>query len=292
MPLVVNNDHVSGSHAGVPEDKEQPRVNFRPPVSLSTWIAVWIARFGVHSTVTTDRGSQLEAHLFAALLALLGTTRIRTTSYRPSANGLVEGFHRQLKAAIMAHETLNHWATVLPVVLLGIRGTLKPDIACSPAELVYDTTLRLPAGFFEPSTAPATDPRSLLHDLHQTFAGLRRTPTRASSSRMPYVLQQLATAMHVFLHSGAVRKSLQQQPYSGPHPVLRRGDKFYAISINGKPDNVSVDRLKPAFTELSRLEAALLFTAHPEPSPSAYPSHTVSNVMTLEPPWKDWTTVL
>lgn len=36
------------------------------------------------------------------------------------------------------------WAEALPVVMLGLRATLKPDINATPAQLVFGTTPRLP----------------------------------------------------------------------------------------------------------------------------------------------------
>ncbi|TNN12841.1 hypothetical protein EWB00_003366, partial [Schistosoma japonicum] len=39
------------------------------------------------------------------------------------------------------------WIDALPLVLLGIRSTVKEDVRCSVAELVYGTTLRLPGEF-------------------------------------------------------------------------------------------------------------------------------------------------
>ncbi|KAG8173698.1 hypothetical protein JTE90_007487 [Oedothorax gibbosus] len=46
---------------------------------------------------------------------LLGVRRIRTTSYHPISNGLVERMHRQLKAAIKCHAT-DRWTDTLPTV--------------------------------------------------------------------------------------------------------------------------------------------------------------------------------
>ncbi|XP_064462629.1 uncharacterized protein LOC135373341 [Ornithodoros turicata] len=190
-------------------------------------------------------------------------------------------FHRQLKAALMAHENPTRWASLLPVVLLGIRTTLKTDIGCSSAELVYGTALRLPTDFFchsEPSTISHS---SYLENLQRIFHDVRPTPTRASPSRQPFVPQLLSTASHVFLRRDAVRRPLQQ-PYSGPHPVLQRADKFFKISVNGKPDSVSVDRLKPAFTKpplssfpLSALAPSPL-PAHHAPDSSTAPKKRVS----------------
>ena len=56
-------------------------------------------------------------------------------------------FHRQLKAAIMAHESPNPWTTTLPAVLLGVRSAVKELLGRSSAEMIYGTTLRLPGEF-------------------------------------------------------------------------------------------------------------------------------------------------
>lgn len=123
-------------------------------VVAKAFVNGWISRFGVPSTVTTDRGRQFESALWQELMQLLGSTRCRTTAYHPSANGLVERLHRQLKASLKAQPDTTKWAEALPLVLLGIRSALKTDLKCSIAELVYGTTLRLPGDFFEASISP------------------------------------------------------------------------------------------------------------------------------------------
>nr|XP_050029947.1 uncharacterized protein LOC126525987 [Dermacentor andersoni] len=143
----------------------------------------WLCRFGAPSSITTDRGSQFESALFASLTKLIGASRIRTTAYHPMSNGMVERFHRQLKAALMASEH-DSWVEALPIVLLGTRTSCKADIGCSAAELVYGTTLRLPGDFFasgqQQARISASDYASRLRDIMNK---LRATPPRQPTER-------------------------------------------------------------------------------------------------------------
>ena len=85
-------------------------------------------------------------------MQMLGSKRIWTTTYHPIANGLVERFHCQLKAALKASLDPTNWVDMLPMVLLKIHTYLKQDLKSSTAELVYRTTLRLPGDFFQSTT--------------------------------------------------------------------------------------------------------------------------------------------
>lgn len=57
---------------------------------------VWIARYGAPATITTDRGAQFESTIFDALIKLIGSNRIKTTTYHPQSNGIIERWHRTL----------------------------------------------------------------------------------------------------------------------------------------------------------------------------------------------------
>ena len=213
-----------------------------------TFVARWVAVFGAPTTLTTDRGRQFESALFLALTNLLGTKRIRTTAYHPAANGLVERFHRQLKASLKAHNTVR-WTEVLPLVLLGIRTAIKSDLGCSAAELVFGTTVMLPAQFVSPSqTDSAGDPANYAHRLKRLMRELHPTPTRRQRATPTQVHPELHSSSHVFLRVDAVKGPLQP-PYRGPFRVIQRSDKFFTIDYNGKRETVSVERLKPAFIE-------------------------------------------
>ena len=96
----------------------------------------WIALFGIPLTITTDQGLQFESALFTALARSIGADKIRTTSYHPQSNGMMESWHRTLKAALMCVcDPRIPWTQLLPKVLLSLRTAYKEDIKASPAEL-------------------------------------------------------------------------------------------------------------------------------------------------------------
>ncbi|GFS72185.1 pro-Pol polyprotein [Nephila pilipes] len=80
-----------------------PLVEISAEAVANAFYTGWISRFGSPLRLTTDQGTQLQASLFDALSKFLVTERRHTTPYHPAANGQVERFHRQLKAAIKAH---------------------------------------------------------------------------------------------------------------------------------------------------------------------------------------------
>ena len=68
---------------------------------------------------------------------------------------MVERYHRQLKAAIITHESPNPWTITLPSVLLGVRSAVKELLGRSAGEMIYGTTLRLPGEFTQKYTVDA-----------------------------------------------------------------------------------------------------------------------------------------
>ena len=183
-------------------------------------------------------------------MTLLGSKRARTTAYHPQTNGMVEQFHRQLKATLKGQTNPTAWMDTLPLILLGIRTALKGDISSTAAEMVYGTTLRLPGELFtvSPATSPP-DPSDFVSQLKSHFQTVQPIAPRQTqrSSHIPY---RLSTATHVFIHHDGVRKPLQP-PHYGPFPVISRTDKHFTVSIHGRNDTVSIDRLKPAHLDSS-----------------------------------------
>nr|XP_012235011.1 PREDICTED: uncharacterized protein LOC105679521 [Linepithema humile] len=203
----------------------------------------WIARYGTPARITTDQGRQFESDLFKQLTKLTGSQHMRTTVYHLAANGMIERLHRQLKAAIKAHET-EAWTKLLSVILLGIRAAIKEDLGATPAKLVYGETIRLPGQLLEQQKRKEEPTNEFVRNLQQTMIRLK-PQIRRHGNRATFVHKDLAAAERVFIRHDAPTKALQP-PYDGPYKVLERSDKMFKVQINGKPANISIDRLKPA----------------------------------------------
>ncbi|GBM66173.1 hypothetical protein AVEN_68298-1 [Araneus ventricosus] len=198
-----------------------------------------------------------------------GPNRIRTTFYHSQSNGLVERFHRPLKSFIIAHGQPK-WTETLPIVLLGIRSVIKPDINATCAELVYGTTLRLPSDILHSKSDLSTPTDTYVLKFKSIMQSINPISTSRHSVKPIYIHPSLQTCSHVFLRVDSVKPPLSP-PYTGRHPVIIRKEKTFALKINNKNITDSIDRIKHTYM-LSESSDSLLSTptsAHKiEDSPS------------------------
>ncbi|GFS77053.1 transposon Tf2-8 polyprotein [Trichonephila clavipes] len=255
----------------------QPLKDIAAETVAEAFFSSWVSRFGTPAILTTDRGRQFESSLFKALSKLLGVQKCRTTGYHPQANGMIEELHRPLKRAIKCHAT-ERWTEVLPIILLGLRASLKEDILCTPAELVFGTTIRLPGEMFD-SSKPDDDVVNFVSKLKSHMQSLHPKPPKHHGKRPVFIHPGLLEATHVFLRRDMLRRPLQQ-PYDGPFKVLQRKDKVFFLDINGKRVSVSIDRCKPAFF-LNTEDLQLPQTKNETPA-TVEPNATASTPATVE----------
>ncbi|GFW60481.1 integrase catalytic domain-containing protein [Trichonephila clavipes] len=190
---------------------------------------------------------------------------------------MIEELHRPLKSAIKCHAT-ERWTEVLPIILLGLRASLKEDILCTPAELVFGTTIRLPGEMFD-SSKPDDDFVNFVSKLKSHMQSLHPKPPKHHGKRPVFIHPGLLEATHVFLRRDMLRRPLQQ-PYDGPFKVLQRKDKVFFLDINGKRVSVSIDRCKPAFF-LNTEDLQLPQTKNETPA-TVEPNATASTPATVE----------
>ena len=214
-----------------------PIVDIRAKTVADAFFSGWIACYGTPATITTDRGTQFESKLWDSLCNQFGIIRNRTTSYHPQSNGMVERFHRQLKAAIMAHESPNPWTIMLPAVLLGVRSAVKERLGRSAAEMIYGTTLRLPGEFTKQYTVDAnTDLEKYSDKLH-----LECEPTTGTNiqrkSQINYRARRLPGSLVGIhrVHLGLVVRTLRRPTGR----VLKRKSRRQSEAVKNWPQSQS-----------------------------------------------------
>ena len=183
--------------------------------------------------MTSDRGRQFISSLWTEMARSLGTQLHRTTSYHPQANGMVERFHRSLKASLRARLHDGNWIDELPWVLLGLRTATKEDLQTSPAEMVFGDSPLLPGEFASSGKTP----------FFPSFTQTSTTSPQHHRVDTPTPLATLARSKYVFVRVGPQHPSLQRQ---GPFKVIQTGNKTFKVLMNKGPQTISVDRLKPA----------------------------------------------
>ena len=182
------------------------------------------------------------------------------------------------------------WMDHLPFVLLGLRTAIRDDSDCSPADLLYGSSLCLPADLLESSTSvKSSSPSAFVEDLRDVMRSSQPMPFLYHGQHASNVPASLSTCSHVFVRVDAVRRPLSP-PYDGPFAVVARheGDKTFIIAKNGKQVTVSMDRLKPAATLPDpdpgpRPQQAVPVPPPASPVAAAAPSTAVDPVSSLDP---------
>jgi len=197
-----------------------------------------VSKFGVPRRITSDRGSQFTGSVWFYLGKEAGFEVKHTTAYHPQSNGVVERLHRTLKAALRARlQGRPDWPDHVPWVLLGIRNAPKPDLGdLSPAEIVFGQKMAVPGGLVRPRPVAKPSPvDALLPDTvdYHGQPSVSWPPLALSSSPSVWVRRE--------------QKPGLAPAYVGPFKVLKRNEKTFVLQKDSGPDEVSIDRLKPAF---------------------------------------------
>ena len=226
----------------------------------------WICRFGCPYTILSDQGSEFESHLFQCLNDTLQTHKLRTSTYHPRTDGMVERSNRTLIDVLSKYaETEPNWDLRLPLVLFAIRTSEHTSTKFSPFRLIYGQEARLPWDIVYglPTNQPLPHEQWVAErkkDMIKVFGLVREHTKTAQLHQKRYYDKNLKGKFQVFevgdlvlmcdpaCWARRVEGRLQgklNSPWNGPFKVTEKlSEALYKIE---KPDGevvVNTERLK------------------------------------------------
>ena len=167
---------------------------------------------------------------------------------------MIKRFQRSLKTALCARLAGSDWYLHLPLVLLGLKSFPKEDTGFSIFEAAFGSPLTVPGNFLDGGNIPPS----------QFLQKIERAVSRFAVPRPHYIAPSLLTPLPPALLAAQfvfVREDSSIPPlaslYHRPDLVLERRDKFFCLQMGDKTDFVSVNRLKPAFSDVPPSPALL-----------------------------------
>lgn len=95
--------------------------------------------FGAWRVMVSDQGKEFNNSILDSVARLLGINKVRTTSYRPSSNGIVERVHRTLNNLMctVVSETQRDWQDHLPMLVAAYNAAYHEGTGHSPFYLTF-----------------------------------------------------------------------------------------------------------------------------------------------------------
>ena len=224
----------------------------------------WISRFGCPFTILSDQGREFESNLFKALNTMLQSKKLRTTTYHPRTDGMVERSNRTLIDVLSKYgKEEPDWDLKLPLVLFAIRTSEHSTTGFSPFALTYGREARVPWDIvYGPAPKSPMPPEEWVADrkkhMAKVFRMVKEQTARKQMHQKQYFdknlkgkFQTFEVGEKVMYFDPASRSKVGKihRPWSGPTRVVGKlSDVLYKIEVctRGKMREavVNTERLK------------------------------------------------
>ena len=220
----------------------------------------WISRFGCPSSILSDQGREFESKLFKSLNEMLQVTKIRTTTYHPRTDGMVERSNRTVIDVLSKYaDGEPDWDLKLPLVLFAVRTSEHASTGFSPFLLTYGREARIPWDLVYGQPTPQPLPREewvaqRKQDMIKIFKLVEERTKMAQKHQKKYYDKNLKGKFQVFQHGDLVmvcdparraKEGKLNSPWAGPYEVMERlSDALYSLEVKGVVKIYNTERLK------------------------------------------------
>lgn len=222
----------------------------------------FIATHGIPEHLTTDRGKSFLSDLIWKVYDKLEIKKHTTTSYHPSADGVVERANGTIINTLkhLVDKTNENWDKLLHFALLAYRTAYHTSIKDTPAHLVYGRDLILPVDLItKPIQRSYADTRDFSEDIQlrlaQSFSIVKQNLIKAAEKQEEYRLKSakvknLQVGDLVLLYTPVVKPGASKklsQFNRGPYRIVQQTTavNFKIVHTQNPKDEqlVHVDRL-------------------------------------------------
>ena len=142
-----------------------------------------------------------------------GIKHIMATAYNPRANSKIERFHRTLKVALRSG-TPETWKFRLPMAMLSLRSMFSESINCAPSNVVFGTSLRLPADILTKSSNNIIEQNVYANELRKAMSQL--LPPKSNFVPIPGQIDiRLRSCDYVFVKNNAKKYNICHKNRNG-----------------------------------------------------------------------------
>jgi len=232
---------------------------------VKAFVEEWVFTYGAPKTILSDNGPQFRSKTFVDACVILGIKPVTTTTYHPQTNGQVERFNRTLASMLRHYVAEDHrnWDEYLPVLAYAYNRCVHRSTNTIPFELVL-TRAPPPIGLedikLKGDEAWTRDSwRRQLRGLYaRANSSLARMQARYKRDfdkavRAPNRRIRAGDAVYIDLRNtsqettilGRARNKLDFQSM-GPYTVISNQGHTFDILVDGIPERISSDRVRPA----------------------------------------------
>jgi len=150
-----------------------------------------VCRYGMVESILTDQGANFESKLFKHLCELIGSKKIRTSTYHPEGNGKTERVNKTVKPCLakFVNDAHSDWDLFLSMAIAAYNSSVHSTIGISPFEAMFGRTPVLVADVIAKNKLPSN---TRLSDVSEFVVRLKRNASRIHESILRHSVEAQA----------------------------------------------------------------------------------------------------
>lgn len=232
--------------------------------------------YGVPARLLSDRGANFISTYVHQFLKQIGCKNIMVTSYRASANGMVEKLNHSLVSVLAKiardERNIDQWDKYVDAALMVLRSTKNTGTGYSPSYLLYGYEFRTPAVWVSPRLdyvegEEAEELKERIEMIGDKLQNVRDKAREYSDERKAKAKIRYDANVHFIRQYEIGEQVLLKNPFpdskfgdkwEGPYKVVQVNKSSGTYHLTGRNSlrlkhAVNGDRLKPYNNEVQRM---------------------------------------